>query len=113
MARTALSLFGEAYQVVIDAQGVGLDPTLLAPFIFDLNRTIENGQNALNMGLTTLDFEDTTLLAIDITWDNPDVEMLLGGKVFDDHIVKFLDSLEFYFEDPTIDEQDTLAQMEE
>jgi hypothetical protein len=109
MARTVLSLFGEAYRVVIDEKGEGLDPSLLSPFIFDLNQTIENGYNSLSMNVDTLQRGEVHLEVIDITWYNPEKEMLLGGKTFDDHIDAFLEKLEFYFEDPTIEEQDSLA----
>jgi hypothetical protein len=109
MARTVLSLFGEAYRVVIDAKGEGLDPSLLSPFIFDLNQTIENGYNSLSMVVGQREYKEVCLEVIDITWDDPEREMMLSGKTFDEHIEAFLEKLEFYFEDPTIEEQDTLA----
>ena len=109
MARTVLSLFGEAYRVVIDAKGDGLDPSLLSPFIFDLNQTIENGYNSLSMNVGQVMHDKVYLEVIDVTWLDPEREMLLSGKTFDEHIEAFLEKLEFYFEDPTIEEQDTLA----
>lgn len=109
MARTVLSLFGEAYRVVIDAQGVGVDPTLLSPFIFDLNQTIPNDANALSMVVNERPCAGAMLCVIDVTWHDPEREMLLSGRTFDTHIEDFLERLDFYFEDPTIEEQDTLA----
>lgn len=111
MARTALSLFGEAYRVVIDADGAGLDPALLSPFIFDLNQTITDGSNSLGMTVVELTRYGVTLQVVDITWEQEEKELLLENQTFDVHINKFLDKLDFYFEDPSIDEQECLAQV--
>lgn len=115
MARTVLSLFGEAYRVVIDAEGVGLDPTLLSPFIFDLNQSITDGSNALNMNTFDItkevDGNTVVLCVIDVEWGDPERELSLENKLFDQHIEEFLDKLDFYFDDPDMREQDWLGEI--